>query len=265
MRFSVIELVKAWFLFPLYVYRINQKADKALLRIRDLSQLSDKIILGLGLDDFRGQYGQDILIDRLLGGKRQGFFVELGAYDPIELSNTFFLERNRDWTGLLVEAQPDRKDLLVRSRPNSIVESCAISDQEKEITFTLAEAISGIDDAMTPQHARRISAEFSPASVRLKTVTLQSLFDKHRITHVDYFSLDVEGAELQVLKSIDFSKVRIELLTVEIDYAELMLEIYELLQRNGFTLLGHLERFKFTPLSGMEHRGPGDYVFRYRS
>jgi FkbM family methyltransferase len=261
MSLSPLEIIKAFLFFPIYVFKVHQRTDKILRRAQESLLLAEKMAFALGVQEFKGQYGQDILLDRLLEGKRQGVFVELGAYDPVYLSNTYFLERNRGWTGLLVEAQPDRKQLLERMRPHAIVESCAISDEEKEITFTIADAISGIADNMTPQHVRRV-AGLRNTQIHLKTVTLQSLLDKHGIRRVDYFSLDVEGAEIQVLRSIDFSKVRIEIFTIEIDYPERMREIYDLLARHGFTLLGHLDGFHFTPLTGGEHRGAGDYVFR---
>ena len=261
MGLSLSQIVKAFLFFPVYVFKIYERTDKILRRAQESLDRSDKVALILGVDEFKGQYGQDVLVDRLLNGKRAGVFVELGAYDPIYLSNTYFLEMKRGWSGLLVEAQPDRKQVLERYRPNSIVESCAISDEEKEISFTVADSISGMEDAMAPQHVKRV-ADMKSASIRLKTVTLQSLLDKHNLHRIDYFSLDVEGAELQVLRSIDFSKVRIDLLTVEIDYAERMQDIYEHLASRGFRLIGHLYGFKFTPLAGPEFSGGGDYVFR---
>jgi hypothetical protein len=52
------------------------------------------------------QYGQDQLIDKLLNQKRNGFFVEIGGYDGETFSNSLFLEKERRWSGLLVEANP---------------------------------------------------------------------------------------------------------------------------------------------------------------
>jgi FkbM family methyltransferase len=261
MSLNPLQLIKAVLFFPAYIFKAYDKTFEILRKLQHLQESYDRLALTLGVDEFKSQYGQDILVDRLLKQKREGFFLELGAYDPVHLSNTYFLEKNRGWRGLLVEAQPDRKQLLERHRSNSIVESHAISDEEKEISFTVADAISGIDDTMLPQHMERVS-DLQSSSIRLKTVTLQSLLDKHRIQKIDYFSLDVEGAELQVLRSIDFSKVRIDVITVEIDYPERMKDIHEHLALRGFKLLGYVSFFKFIPLASMEYRGSGDYIFR---
>ena len=94
---------------------------------------------GIGKDMLSwSQYGQDRYIDKLLKSQGKGLFVEIGGYDGKLFSNTLFLEKERDWAGLVVEANPyTYKIMLKRNRKCNMVNAC-ISNTNSNMTFIIA-------------------------------------------------------------------------------------------------------------------------------
>jgi hypothetical protein len=85
-------------------------------------------------DSYRSQNGEDRWLDAHFGAKRAGFFVEVGAYDGVNLSNTYHFEQC-GWTGVLVEPDPDMAERCRRDRPRSVTFQCAAGDSASEISF----------------------------------------------------------------------------------------------------------------------------------
>ena len=108
------------------------------------------------------QNGEDVLIHGFFGGRRTGFYVEVGAYDGVGFSNTYFLDA-LGWEGILVEPAPDQAEACRRSRPHSRVVQAACGRGGGRIRFKIAKGGVGIgtlsymgDD---PEHERRIARE----------------------------------------------------------------------------------------------------------
>lgn len=158
-----------------------------------------------------------------------GFFIECGANDGLTQSNTAFLEKMKNWTGLLVEPGVENYKKCVANRPNSIVENYAlVSSEYKENTIKgnfgshhfngLMNSVDVIpeyfDDEMKA-NAEDFKTKFKTNSVETNCCTLQSLLEKHNIQKVDFFSLDTEGYELEILNGLDFSRVRPKYILIE--------------------------------------------------
>jgi FkbM family methyltransferase len=207
----------------------------------------------------KSQVGQDKILDEeIFKGKTNGFFVEVGALDGFGASNTYFFEKERNWSGLLIEPNPiEFNKMLNVDRPLSKKENCAISDSEMDINFLSIEGpcnvLSGIMEFYNPQHLERINRELNMYSsypvghelyskkelIKMKAVRLQTLFDKYSITDVDLISIDVEGAEMQVLNSIDFNKMNIKCFLIENNYG--LDKETEFLVSKGYKLLGNIQ------------------------
>ena len=88
----------------------------------------------------KSQFGQDEIVAKLFNYKRNGFFIEAGAYDGEVYSNTLQLERRYNWTGLLVEPNPDNfVKLLTKNRKSHAIETClSITDKVEEVSFDAA-------------------------------------------------------------------------------------------------------------------------------
>jgi FkbM family methyltransferase len=156
------------------------------------------------------QYGQDLYADRYFGKKINGIFLDIGAYDGISGSNTYFFENFRSWKGLCVEPIKTQYELLCKNR-KCYVENYAIFDKEGTADFTeygKRKMFSGLSDycMKLPRRSSRY---------KVQTIPLQILIDKYQLYEIDLLSLDVEEVELEVLKSIDFTKVNIKLMFVE--------------------------------------------------
>jgi len=167
---------------------------------------------------FYSQNGEDFLISRLFEGQARGRFVEVGCIDGRRFANSLSLEE-QGWEGLCIEAHPGYMDLLRANRPGSRVVHCAIGDRDQaEVTFYANRrgSLSTLKPEMEPhfrEHYAPYFSGFEPCSVPLRT--LSSVLDEYGVTDVDVLSLDIEGAELDALRGIDFSRHRPRLLVVE--------------------------------------------------
>ncbi len=151
---------------------------------------------------------------------RGGMFLEAGANDGVRQSNTAYLERYANWTGILVEPIPHRFVDCLRNRPSAIVEHCALVSRESGDSFVslqfndLMSAVSRQLDSpsqgLTGSGLRLTGQKFlAPAR------TLDSVLKAHGDPVVDLFSLDVEGFELQVLKGLTLEERHIRTMLIE--------------------------------------------------
>lgn len=180
------------------------------------------------------QLGQDRVVDTLLEGKRGGFFIEAGGYDGEQHSNTLFLERSRGWSGVLIEANPHLFHRLENKKRKCYIINAGLSmsGQAQAVNFRMAGPLGGFSELQTQEHLQRISSEIdsnqpwmqgdegSGSEVEIMTYPLQDLLqcieEKTRQgIVVDFFSLDTEGSEYDILKAIDFSLITIGVMVVE--------------------------------------------------
>ena len=169
-------------------------------------------------------YGMADRLDRHLD-RRPGFFVEAGANDGFDQSNTYHLEREHGWTGLLVEAVPELCALAVAERPRSRVVNCALvasGDDRAEVEIRYGGLRSIVAGTHGSEAADRAWVE--PAfdlgledaySVVVPARTLTSLLDEMQAPEIDLLSLDVEGYEAQVLAGLDLERHAPRLVLVE--------------------------------------------------
>mmetsp|Transcript_15083 Transcript_15083/g.32959 ORF Transcript_15083/g.32959 Transcript_15083/m.32959 type:complete len:343 (+) Transcript_15083:52-1080(+) len=166
------------------------------------------------------QVGQDEAIDAILKQKRNGFFIEVGAYDGVSMSNSLFFEKSRNWTGLLIEANPRAyRELLAADRKSFSTPACISKSSTVElgVNFQSDGMIGGYNLNKMQQREFQMDSKRNPFvySVKANCFPLNTMLDAIGVDRVDMFSLDVEGAELAVLKSIDWARVSIGLLMIE--------------------------------------------------
>ena len=180
----------------------------------------------LGLHSrYFSQAGQDrYLSERIFGNKRDGTFVEIGGYDGWTGSNCVFFEKVLGWTGLVVEASPQLVGRIGETRSAKVVHA-AISDREGtaeflEVMSDLTQMGGLIDHyhAETLQRIRRNerhNERHSETVLAVPSTGLDTLLRAHGIEKIDYCSIDVEGAERAVLRSLDFDEFDITALSIE--------------------------------------------------
>uniref|UniRef100_A0A7R9VGC5 Methyltransferase FkbM domain-containing protein n=1 Tax=Chlamydomonas euryale TaxID=1486919 RepID=A0A7R9VGC5_9CHLO len=181
-------------------------------------------------------------------GAENGTFLEMGALDGILLSNTYALEQGLNWGGVLIEANPVSYRALARNRPSAITIRSAVCATDNIVTFCQSSPqISGIWEFMSEGFKQQWYPNGLPAStIQLPCVPLSRLLHLARITHYNFFSLDVEGAELQVLKSINWQLVSFEVIVVEASNKEgdsaKTEQVRELLMHHGYKFDKHVHR-----------------------
>ena len=174
------------------------------------------------MSKFKSQIGQDKYVsDVIFNNKRDGYFIELGATDGVELSNTHYLEKELGWKGLCIEPQPKYASDLKKNRSCSISTSPIYSKSGETVEFSIVDCgeLSGIK-----QHLGCIPSVYNIDSViELTTKTLTDVLDEvDAPKYIDYMSLDTEGSELEVLKGLDFDKYTIGYISVEHNYKQPM-------------------------------------------
>jgi len=175
------------------------------------------------------QVGQDAFIDWLLSARNtSGTFVDVGAHNGITFSNSFFLEKYRGWTGICIEANP-RVFSELRQNRSCISVNCAIGTASGQADFMMvsgyAEMLSGLENLYKSRHKQRIRREIKKyggevMNQKVSVKPLQELLDEYGIDEIDYLSIDVEGSEMEVLRSIDFSRTSILSIGVENNYRD---------------------------------------------
>ena len=188
------------------------------------------------------QLQQDLNVLKFYKLKTNGFFVEIGAADGIELSNTYLLERYVNWKGICVEPNPNNYSKLVLNRPNSICCDKAIYNETGLILdFDIAnnsEVLSGISSHITNVWKRDV--DNNKTTIQIETLSLTDLLDKNNApSFIEYLSLDTEGSEYEILKNFNFNKYIFGLIDVEHNYQEpTRTNIRELLLGNGYIFIG---------------------------
>lgn len=168
---------------------------------------------------FYSQKGQDRwVIKEVFRGKREGFFLDLAATDGVSLNNTYCLEKKFGWTGICVEPNEHFFEQLKKNR-NCICDNSCIDAKRSKVQFLNNAEVGGIVDEDTDNNLkvrRQLLERLKDKITWRETITLKDLLRKHNAPKViDYFSLDVEGAEERILKGFSFKEYTFLAITIE--------------------------------------------------
>lgn len=173
------------------------------------------------------------------------FFVDVGAYDGIAGSNSLVLEDGYGWKGICIEPNPvtfeSLKKYSDKYRKNSEILNIGISQVDSSLEFWQIEgyaaSLSGFSDFFDDSHKKRVDDEISThggvlSKIQMLSKPLRSILSERGIKKVDYLSIDAEGADSEILKSIDFDSTEITLISVESDGVSE--EAHEMLESLGY-------------------------------
>lgn len=193
---------------------------------------------------FHSQDGQDKYLEtNIFRGFKNGFFVDVGAHDGITINNTLYFERHNGWTGINIEPIESVYNKLVINRPFCVNIKCAVSNTDGNAEFILnkgyTEMISGLKSSYDSRHMSRLQKENTMTNSTTETVNvctkrLETIFDEKGVTRVNYMSVDVEGAEYDVINSINFDKVFIDVIGFENNYNDVSVPIVKYLESKNF-------------------------------
>lgn len=233
-------------------YKTISNLPRSFYVYANLPEQKQKKIFNL-LNKSKSQLGQDIFVSAYTKSNKKNFFVEFGATNGITHSNTYLLEKELNWKGILIEPASVWHEELDLNR-NCLIDKRCIFTKSGEIMEFLTVAnqnkngeiiYNGIDPEPGLSSLKKYADNGDWASkVRLKnsirekveTITLNDLLDFYKAPKIiDYLSIDSEGSELDILKSFDFSKRKIHIISVEHNYHHINREkIQHILEKVGY-------------------------------
>ena len=197
---------------------------------------------------FYSQIQQDkYYIENIIKYRQNGIFVEIGGYDGITGSNTYFLEKNLNWDGIIVECNPTLVEKCRKNRSCIICDNALYINDNEIIDFIVPmgneivggkEQLGGILKEIKKESLIAFKDSYKKyKKIQVKTININTLLKNKNIYNIDYLSIDVEGAELSILKSWDFDKYKVHFLTIEHGNVQHYKDkIYQFLTNKGFKL-----------------------------
>lgn len=196
----------------------------------------DQAALALSmLKKSKSQFRQDLFALLELRFKRGGFFVEFGAADGIAGSNTWLLEKEFGWSGILAEPARVWHEGLSLNRHCSIERRCVWARSGETLAFNEVDnAQLSTIDLVSPSddhaEARRQHSRYD-----VETISLGEMLENHRAPGtIHYLSVDTEGSEYEILSHFDFSKYEFRVITVEHNYMPVRDSLRALLRSKGY-------------------------------
>ena len=189
--------------------------------------------------NYYGQQAEDYVLWSLFPNKRSGFFVDVGAFDGSQYSNTLSFEE-QGWTGICIEAHPDYLKYLRKNRPNSIIVHAAVADQDKDSTTFYANecgVFSSLDRSTEAHFRKKFPKYFTGYTpIEVPMCTINTVLERHSISSVDLVSIDIEGTELTALKGFDLIKYKPRVLVIEAMGQARKNNLIKYLKRFGYML-----------------------------
>ena len=163
--------------------------------------------------------------------------IEVGAFDGRRYSNTLMLENKFQLQTILIEPEPSNYKKILKNRPKSTCLNYAISRKEELVKFICGGAVGGILSKMSKDHKKLFSSNFGK-EIEILALPLSKVINENSVKEIYLLSIDCEGGDLDVLKSINFEEIFIHIIIVEISHNKS--EIKDLMVTNGFYLKRNL-------------------------
>ena len=190
------------------------------------------------------QFGEDKKIIKLFENK--GTYLDLGCFHPIRYNNTYLMYKS-GWSGINIDLNPLSIDFFNVARPKDLNICAAISNKKGIKNLYFHHELSSLN-TLSKNHTLLFKEIFGLKNLKKKTIktqTLNELLRKKKVKNIDFFNIDIEGHELEVLKTIDFDYFKIKVICIEvISYASNInkreKEIVKFLRKKKYLL-----KFKF--------------------
>ena len=219
--------------------RILKATEKKLAILSQLYRLDNRVFSKLDLSKLiqksTSQLGQDCVALVVSEFKRDGFFVEFGATNGIDLSNTYFLETEFNWNGILCEPAKFWKEELVKNRGANLDFDCVWSVTNDKIEFNEVDYKELSTIAEFSNSDMHIKDRRYGKSYIVNSVSLIDLLVRHNAPSViDYLSIDTEGSEFEILSQFDFSRFSFRFVSCEHNYGSNREKIFQLMISHGY-------------------------------
>jgi len=198
--------------------------------------------------------GEDLIIEKFFKKKNKGIYVDIGCYHPIDGNNTYLLFK-KGWEGLNIDLNKTSIDLFNIARKNDINLRIAITNQSKKIKFFYRKKINMLNT---------INKKFANSNFRkgfntdyIQAATLNSVLEKTKLKNkkIDFLNIDIEGNEINALKTLNFKKYNPRLICIEIHNPIIKS------RRNNFT---SNPIYKFLKKKGYKHIWKNEFSFIFK-
>ena len=181
--------------------------------------------------------GEDIFILNYFKNKNNGFYIDVGCYHPLHRNNTFLLHKN-GWSGINIDIHQFSIDLFNYLRPDDVNLNCAVSDSNGVAKMFYQKKLSQLSTIDEKQAI--IAFQGNIKTSEIKCFTLDAILEKLKLNDkkIDLLDIDVEGADLKVLKGFSLETFKPDLICVEIHEKEIKYsEIYKYLSNFSYELV----------------------------
>jgi FkbM family methyltransferase len=194
------------------------------------------------IENFQSQIYQDIFASFIVGDKYDKTFIEFGATDGLDISNSYTLESSFNWKGVLSEPSPQWHEALKKNRKNSkIITKCIWKESGKKLDFFMSDfgSLSTIKDFVeSDKISIPTNTEIrlkSGKTISVETISLNDVIKEYfNSICPSYISIDTEGSEYEILKAFDLDNFRPKVFTIEHNHTENETKIDEHLITNGY-------------------------------
>ena len=192
-------------------------------------------------------YGEDLFINNYFKNKKNGIYLDVGAYHPLDGNNTYLLYKKKNWHGINIDVNPLSIELFQKARKFDVNINTAVSNKKGFVTLYFRKKINMLNTL-----SKKIAEIHFRNGFKEKIIesnTLNNILDQTRYKNkkIDFFNLDVEGHELDILESLNFKKYQPTLICVEIHNHEEMYNnntdymkrnpVNNLLLKNGYSIV----------------------------
>lgn len=165
--------------------------------------------------------GEDRILKYLLKKKKTGFYVDVGAFHPINSSNTYIFHKD-GWKGINIDAFPNSMDVFNEMRPNDINLEIGIGEKNEIINYYKIGSKHHQMNGFNPNFQENLFSDFNidkneVEKIPVRVYTLKNIFEKYlpKNQNIDFMTIDVEGYEDKILISNDWNKYRPSIVMVE--------------------------------------------------
>ena len=165
------------------------------------------------------QAGEDYNIRNIFREKKNGFYVDIGAFHPMMLSNTFYFYLFENWRGINIDPRPDCMKFFNTLRPRDINLEFAVSSEKKLLTYYIIDELNAMNTFSKEFLEKNHLMSSIEKTVSIQALPLAEILDEYLPTGqiIDFINIDAEGMDIDILKSNNWQKYRPKLLLIESD------------------------------------------------
>ena len=213
--------------------------------ILEIDKLFDFMLTLNGGENSRSQFKQDVFALMVNKFKEDGYFVEFGATNGFDISNTYILEKQFGWRGILAEPAKMWQEKLIKNRDCNIEFDCVWHTSGELLDFDMVKEGELSTLSIFSNSDEHAKARQEKITYVVNTISLIDLLKKYNAPkEIDYLSVDTEGSELDILSAFDFNEYRFNCITIEHNFKENREKLKFLLEQNGYKrIFEHLSKW----------------------